>query len=385
MSISYEDRKSFRNFVLNLKRLNTTWSVGRMVRFIQSCDNPPPLKYKSLHKCISRILNRGTVKDKKRSGRPVTTTTFEFQQSVNYYIKMKKGASIRKTDAILKNEQFESSPTSVYRTTQQLNLKWYKKRKAQKLTDIDKLKRIKCAKILRTKFGITKKSKKWKWNRVVNCDFSGVFPLQGFQNKKNDGVWVEKYEEIEADLLNAETNKFQQGIIFWGAISSQGLIPSNAPINVTEWLKQQRNSSDKKQKRIYLTSQLYAKFLKEKVAPAIKTTFRKSKLNPIFHDDQDQKQRTKLVIDTVAKLFHERIEPVDADAKFADVWRIENVWGALKEKVRGKVFNTTLELEEEIQKEWKKFSIEKCAQMMDKIPYRLRLVIENNGAHVHMY
>ncbi|CAF1523861.1 unnamed protein product, partial [Rotaria sordida] len=305
-----------RNFVLNLKRLNTTWGVGRMVHFIQSCDNPPPLKYKSLHKCISRILKRGTVKDKKRSGRPVTTTTFEFQQSVNYYIKMKKGASIRKTNAILKNEQFESSPTSVYRTTKQLNLKWYKKRKAQKLTDTDTLKRIKCAKRLQTKFGITKKSKKWKWNRVVNCDFSGVFPLQGFQNKKNYGLWAEKYEEIEADLLNAETNKFQQGVIFWGAISSQGLIPSNAPINVTE-------------------CQLYAKFLKEKVAPAIKTTFRKSKLDPIFHDDQDQKQQTKLVINTVAQLFHERIQPVDGDAKFDDVWRIENVWRALKEKVRG--------------------------------------------------
>ena len=27
--------KTFRNFVLNLKRLNSTWTIGRMVRFIQ--------------------------------------------------------------------------------------------------------------------------------------------------------------------------------------------------------------------------------------------------------------------------------------------------------------------------------------------------------------
>jgi hypothetical protein len=219
----------------------------------------------------------------------------------------------------------------------------------------------------------------------VNCDFSGLFPLQGFQNKRNDGVWVKEGEEIEADLLNAQTDKFQRGVVFWGAISSQGLIPSNASINLTEWLDQQRPSSNEKRKRIYLTSQLYAKFLKEKATPAIKATFRKFKLNPIFHDDQDRKHRTKLVRNTVAQLFNERVQPLDSDAKFADVWRIENVWRALKEKIRGKVFNTSFVLEEEITKQWKKFSIKKCAEMMDEIPYRLRLFIENNGEHVHMY
>ena len=36
-------------------------------------------------------------------------------------------------------------------------------------------------------------------------------------------------------------------------------------------------------------------------------------------------------------------------------------------------------------KEWKKFSIEKCAEMMDEIPYRLQLVIENNGEQIYKY
>jgi len=97
-----------------------------MVRFIQSCDNPPPLHYKSLHNCVSRILKRGAVNDKKRSGYPVTTITLEFQQNVNHCIQMKRGASIRKTNVILKREQFASSQTSVYRTAKRLNLKWYK-------------------------------------------------------------------------------------------------------------------------------------------------------------------------------------------------------------------------------------------------------------------
>ncbi|CAF3043827.1 unnamed protein product [Rotaria sp. Silwood2] len=97
------------------------------------CDNLPPLKYKTLHNCISRILKKGTVNDRKRSGRPITTTTLEFQQNVNYCIKMKKGASSRKIDLVLKREQFTSSQTSVYRTAKQLNLKWYKKTKIPKI------------------------------------------------------------------------------------------------------------------------------------------------------------------------------------------------------------------------------------------------------------
>ena len=76
-------------------------------------------------------------------------------------------------------------------------------------------------------------------------------------------------------------------------------------------------------------------------------------MHPIFQDDQDRKQRTQLVMETVDKIFTDRVQPSDADAKFADLWRIENVWGALKENIRGKVFSTSLELENAVSKEWR--------------------------------
>ena len=53
---------------------------------------------------------------------------------------------------------------------------------------------------------------------------------------------------------------------------------------------------------------------------------------------------------TVAQLFNERMQPLASDAKFADIWRIENVWGALKEKLRGKVLNTSFEWEEKMRR-----------------------------------
>ncbi len=96
MSITYEDRKKFRSFVLSLKRLNSTWSTTRIARFIQNSDNPPHLKYKSIYKRVSRILERGTIRDKKRSGWPITVTTSEFRKNVDKCIRLKKNASIRK-------------------------------------------------------------------------------------------------------------------------------------------------------------------------------------------------------------------------------------------------------------------------------------------------
>lgn len=92
----------------------------------------------------------------------------------------------------------------------------------------------------------------------------GLFPLQGFQNKKNDEVWAEEGEEIKADLINAQVDKFQKDVIFWGAISSRGLIPSRGPINVTQWLEQQHISSNDKRKRLYLTNQIVRQILKRK-------------------------------------------------------------------------------------------------------------------------
>ncbi len=74
---------------------------------------------------------------------------------------------------------------------------------------------------------------------------------------------------------------------------------------------------------MYLTSDLYSKFLIEEVAPAINEVFENTDITSIFQDDQDNKHRTTLVKSTVADLFDQRIEPEIGDAKFADIWPIE--------------------------------------------------------------
>jgi hypothetical protein len=36
------------------------------------------------------------------------------------------------------------------------------------------MQRVQCAKVLRKKFGVSKRSKKWRWNELINTDFSGM-------------------------------------------------------------------------------------------------------------------------------------------------------------------------------------------------------------------
>ncbi|CAF5146525.1 unnamed protein product, partial [Rotaria sp. Silwood1] len=155
---------------------------------------------------------------------------------------------------------WKSSPSSVYRVVQSVGLKWFKKRRTQKLTYDNEVQRVKCAKKLRRNFGVTKRSSKWIWDKIINMDFSGKFTLESHSNPHNEGIWATRFEEILSTSRERPTRKFASGIVFWGGISYEGLILKNGPIDVILWLKKQ--PTDKK-KRTYINGHLYAKFIKE--------------------------------------------------------------------------------------------------------------------------
>ena len=190
-------------------------------------------------------------------------------------------------------------------------------------------------------------------------DSTGKFTLQPFQNNRNDGIWAEDSEAILPFLIHAPTNKFQKGIIFWSVISSNGLIPTDAPVNY-----------------------LYSKFLTKEATPAINKIFESTDVIPIFQDDQDNKHRTTLVQSTVADLFNERIEPRIGDTKFAAIWPVEKVWGEIKETLRGQEFDSEVDLQKEIAHHWNRFAADKCRPMMEKIPKHLKLVTDTSGEQI---
>ncbi|CAF1468633.1 unnamed protein product, partial [Rotaria sp. Silwood1] len=102
----------------------------------------------------------------------------------------------------------------------------------------------------------------------------------------------------------------------------------------------------------------------------------------ISQDEADSKQRTKIVLRTVDKLFNNRILPEEGDAKFADIWPTENIWGILKEKVQGEQFSSFERLKKRLNEEWKKITFDDCKKLIDKIPNRLGEVIKNGGEQI---
>ncbi|CAF1447184.1 unnamed protein product [Didymodactylos carnosus] len=164
---------------------------------------------------------------------------------------------------------------------------------------------------------------------------------EGFYNSKNDVVYAKASSEIPADLRNASISKYPAGIMCWGGICTKRLIPQDGPINFTQWLQDQRSNNSPK--RLYMTGELYARFLDEEGVPAIAEAV------------EDLK----------------RFEPNDEDAKFSDVWPIESVWGIPKEKTQAQTFDNLDSLADFINLEWCKITPEQCEAMIDKIPKRL--------------
>ncbi|CAF1533787.1 unnamed protein product [Adineta steineri] len=308
--------EQFRAFILSLKQMNPTWKASDIADEVQSYANPPLLSRDTLRRKINRILHRGTIKDKPGRGGPRTVRTEQMKNVVKRLVHLTRGQSQRKVVAELKRNNIKGEKTSVQRIIKELKLKPFKLRKAQKLSTVNKERRVACTKQLIKKFGERKTKLKWQWNRIINTDFSGIFTMEGFYNSKNDVVYAKNSSEIPADLRNASISKYPVGVMFWGAICSKGLIPQDGPINFTQWLRDQRSTTNSK--RLYMTGELYARFLDEEAIPAITEVV--EDLNEfIFQDDQDSKHRTKVAMNVISDCFEERIESNDGDAKFADV------------------------------------------------------------------
>ena len=134
--------------------------------------------------------------------------------------------------------------------------------------------------------------------------------------------------------------------------------------------------------KIYMTCVLYAKFSREKAVPEIRKVIGNLD-NVMFQDDQDGKQRTQVVMETISELFQERILHCYGDAKLADCWCIENLLGMRKERTRSKTFANEEALIRCANKECVTVTKEQCQHMMYKATQRFGMVIKNNGDQVY--
>ena len=58
---------------------------------------------------------------------------------------------------------------------------------------------------------------------------------------------------------------------------------------------------------------------------------------------------------------------------------MENVWGLIENRLRGKTFKSTIALKLEIRKEWKNLEKNYAQVLVQSVPKRLQAVIESSG------
>ncbi|CAF1520942.1 unnamed protein product [Rotaria sordida] len=66
--------------------------------------------------------------------------------------------------------------------------------------------------------------------------------------------------------LTPQYNQHNEDVMLWGGISYRGLFPKHSPIFVDDWLESIRSEGDDCRKKMYFTSERYAKFIRTIVA-----------------------------------------------------------------------------------------------------------------------
>ena len=156
-----------------------------------------------------------------------------------------------------------------------------------------------------------------QWARVVNTDFSAKIKLNPTHNTKNDIVWSTSREEA-GDLLECKEEKFSLGVMIWGGISFQGLVPPQAPLFVDEMCKKYDSTSKT------VKANTYAQMIKNEVRNGVDRVFPNG--DAIFQDDGASNHRLQVSLEAVSSTFSSRVSPKDQASKMADVWPIENIW-----------------------------------------------------------
>ena len=122
-SLRRQDQSKFRTFVLSLKYYNPSCTTSNTADFLEQSEKSPNITRHSLMNKINYLLKRGSIDDRRRAGRPQTSTTTEYQNSVLQEIQVKSNASVRSVSTILSQNGYETSPSSVYRAAKAMGLK----------------------------------------------------------------------------------------------------------------------------------------------------------------------------------------------------------------------------------------------------------------------
>src|SRR5215469_6480112 len=337
-------------------RLEKGWSVLQMMREF------PLRNWKKSTLCdlIKRIDETGEIERQKGSGRPRSART---------------AANIKIVDELICSQESQpgtsKSPREIERETgisrssirriakRDLNLKTFRRREVQLLSDADIRKRHSVCKMLKKRLITPKLDRTWFSDKKV-------FTVQTPSNTQNDHVYanVRAKSDVAADRLLKGRKHFSQSIMISVAVSKLGktdlvFVTPGAKIN-----------------SVYYCDNV----LEQGLLPDIR---RISNNDFVFQQDGAPAHRSRHTVAYLRSRVPEFIEPESWPPNSPDLNPVDySVWGALQQMVYRQKITDINHLKQVLINCWAQLSQDTLNKAIDQFPKRLAMVIKAKGAHI---
>lgn len=160
-----------------------------------------------------------------------------------------------------------------------------------------------------------------------------------------------------ANKLVQRTVKHPVKVHVWGCFSKQGfgkLFMFTDNLNAAKLIKIYQNA----------------------LLPSAEQWFKRKNIYWILQEDNDPKHRSRLCSSWKQE---NDVDVLDWPSQSPDANPIENVWGLMKFKIRGKKIWTVKQLFAQIRQVWRSLSPEYAAKLVESMPRRLQAIIDNGG------
>uniref|UniRef100_A0A7I4YMI3 HTH_7 domain-containing protein n=1 Tax=Haemonchus contortus TaxID=6289 RepID=A0A7I4YMI3_HAECO len=299
---------------------------------------------------VHRIVKRGLVNDKPRSGRPVSVTTPRLRKMIKERLRREPCRSMRKMAA-----ELGVSSTSMRRVIrEQLNLYPYRLRKLHSISDKTKYERkTKCRALL-----------KRGTHLVTLFTDEKLFSVEEKFNPQNTRILATSSHEADGKGRVVFRSHFASSVMVWAGICATGRTPL---IFVGKGAK--------------INQDIYINDILEKVLPWAKDHFKDTVWT--LQQDGAPAHKGRRTQDWCRENVPDFIAASDWPANSPDCNPMDYcVWSILEREACASKHATIAALKESLKKAWDRIPQEALRAAIDAYPKRLRAIIRKGGGHI---